>query len=66
MFGSLFLNKVADLSPATLLKKRLRQRCFPLNFAKLLSTRFLQKTFGRLLPCLTEVLQWLMYCETIQ
>ena len=26
---SLFLNKVADLTPETLLKKRLRHRCFP-------------------------------------
>ena len=29
---SLFFNKVAVLSPATLLKKRLWHRCFPLNF----------------------------------
>ena len=31
---SLFFNIVAALRPATLLKKRLRQRCFPVNFAK--------------------------------
>ena len=30
---SLFLNKVAVLKPATLLKKRLWSRCFPVNFA---------------------------------
>ena len=29
-----FLNKVVDLSPAYLLKKRLSDRCFPVNFAK--------------------------------
>ena len=29
-----FLSKVAGLRPATLLKKRLWDRCFPLNFAK--------------------------------
>ena len=30
----LLLNKVADRRPATLLKKRLWHRCFPVNFAK--------------------------------
>ena len=38
---SLFFNKVAGLTPATLLKKRLRHRCFPVNFEKLLRTPFL-------------------------
>ena len=33
---NLFLNKVAGLRPATLLKKRLWHRCFPINFAKFL------------------------------
>ena len=33
---SLFLNKVAGSTPATLLKKRLWHRCFPVNFAKFL------------------------------
>ena len=46
---SLFFNKVACLSPATLLKKRLRQRCFPVNFPKLLRT-----------PFYTEHLRWLL------
>ena len=41
---SLLFNKVADLSPATLLKRRLRHTCFPVNFAKFLITPFLQKT----------------------
>ena len=35
--------------PATLLKKRLWHRCFPVNFAKFLRTPFLQNTSGRLL-----------------
>ena len=35
---SLFFNKVAELRPATLLKKRLWHRCFPVNFAKFLRT----------------------------
>ena len=46
---SLFFNKVAGLRPATLLKKRLQYRCFPVNFVKFLRTPFLQKTSRRLL-----------------
>ena len=46
---SLFFNKVAGLRPATLLKKRLWHRCFPVNFAKFLRSPFLQNTSGRLL-----------------
>ena len=41
---SLFFNKVKGLRPATLFKKRLRHRCFPVNFAKFLRTSFLQNT----------------------
>ena len=37
---SLFFNKVAGLRPATLLKKRLRHKCFPVNFVKFLRTPF--------------------------
>ena len=46
---SLFFNKVADLRPATLLKKRLWHRCFPVNFAKFLRIPFLENTFELLL-----------------
>ena len=46
---TLFLNKVADLKPITLLKKRLWHRCFPVNFAKFLRT-----------PFLTEHIRWLL------
>ena len=38
---SLFFNKVAGLSPATLLKKRLWHRCFRVNFARFTRTPFL-------------------------
>ena len=38
-----FCDKVAA---ATLLKKRLWHRCFPVNFAKFLTTPFLQNTSG--------------------
>ena len=41
------------LLPATLLKKRLWHRCFPVNFAKFLRTHFLQKTF-RLLKFISQ------------
>ena len=37
---SLSFNKVAGLSPATLLKKRLWHGCFPVKFAKFLRTAF--------------------------
>ena len=40
LYQSLFFNKVAILSPATLLKKKLRRRCFPVNFAEFLRTPF--------------------------
>ena len=37
---SLFFNKVAGYRPATLLKKRLLYRCFPLNFCKISKNNF--------------------------
>ena len=44
---SLFFNEVAGLRPATLLRKRLWQRCFPVNFVNLRRTHFLiQNTSG--------------------
>ena len=43
---SLVFNKVAGLRPATLLKKRLRHRCFPVNFAKFLRTPFYRTPLG--------------------
>ena len=47
---SLFFNKVAGLRPATLLKKRLWHRCFPVNFVKFLRT-----------PFFIEHLWWLLF-----
>ena len=46
-----YLKKYIDrgLRPATLLKKRLWHRCFPVNFVKFLRTPFLQNASGRLL-----------------
>ena len=46
---SLFFNKVAGLTSATLLKKRRRDSCFPVNFVK----------FVRI-PLLKEQLRWLL------
>ena len=45
----LFSNKVAGLRPATLLKKILWHRCFPVNFVIFLRT-----------PFFTEHLRWLL------
>ena len=45
----LFFNKDAGLRPATLLKKSLWCRCFPVNFANFFRTPFLQNTSERLL-----------------
>ena len=49
LYQSLFFNKVAAPRPAVLLKKRLWQRCFPVNFVKFLGTPFLQNTTDWLL-----------------
>ena len=46
---SLFFNKVACLTPATLLKRRLWHRCFPLSFVKRSENAFF-----------TEHLWWLL------
>ena len=46
---SLFFNKVTGVRPATLLKERLWQRCFTVNFVKFLRTLHLQSTPGWLL-----------------
>ena len=43
---SLSFNKVTGLRPATLLKKRLWRRCFPVNFAKFLRTSFYRTPLG--------------------
>ena len=49
LWHSLFFNKVAGLMPATLLKKRLWHRCFPVNFVKFLRAPFLRNTSRLLL-----------------
>ena len=45
----LSFNKVAGLGPATLLKKRLWHRCFPVNFVKFLRIPFLTEHLWLLL-----------------
>ena len=47
---------VAGLRSATLLKRRLRHRCFPVNFIKFLRTPFLQNT-----NVLTFLIFYLLY-----
>ena len=57
----LFFSKVAGINPATLFKKTLRHRCFPVNFAKFLRVPFLPNTSGRrFLLKRTNVLQYLL------
>ena len=46
------------LRPATLLKKRLWHRCLAVNFAKFLTTPFLQNTSGRLFLCFMASSDW--------
>ena len=53
---SLFFDKVAGFRPATLLKKRLWQRCFPKNFVKFLRTPFLMKHLWWLLTTLITLI----------
>ena len=48
---SLFFNKFASLRSATLLKKRIWHRCFPVNFGKFSRRLLLQNTSRRLLLC---------------
>ena len=45
---SLFFSKIAELKPATLLKKRLWYRRFPVNFAKISKNTFFTVASGRL------------------
>ena len=40
---SFFFNKVASLRPATLLKKRLWHRCFPVDFGEISKNTFFTK-----------------------
>ena len=53
---SLFFNKVAGLRPATLLKKRLWHRCFPVNFAKFVRTPFIIEHLWWLLLNITRTI----------
>ena len=46
---NLFFNKVSDLRPATLFKKRLWHRCFPVKFAKFSRTPFMEHLWWLLL-----------------
>ena len=54
LYQSLFFNKVSF--PSTLLKRRLRHWCFPVNFAKFLRTPFYIEHLWWLL--LSVVLRW--------
>ena len=49
------LTNISGLRPATLLKKRLWHKCFPVNFAKFLRTPFLTEHFQWLLLQITNI-----------
>ena len=49
LYQSLLFDKVAGLSPATLLKKRLWHKCFLVNFANFLRRPFFREHFWWLL-----------------
>ena len=49
LYQNLFFSKVTVLRPATLSKRRLWHKCFPVNFSKFLRTPFLQNPSRRLL-----------------
>ena len=65
LWQTLFFNKVAGITPANLLKEKLCQRCFPVNFAKFLRTHFLQNTTGRLLLELFMTIRQRTYSQNI-
>ena len=62
---SRFFKKVPGLRPATLLKRRLWHRCFPVNFEKFLRTSFLQNTSGRVLISLVRYLNECLIKKTV-
>ena len=55
------LRQSPETRPATLLKKRLWRRCFPVNFAKFLRTPALQNTSWRLLQLIGSLFQSFRY-----
>ena len=57
---SLFLNKVSGLRTATLLKKKLWQRCFPVNYAKLFKSNFFIEQLWWLLLLIPTSLSFLV------
>ena len=62
---SLFFNKVAFKKPATLFKKRLWHRCFPVNFAKFLRTPILKNICKLLLRSHTYCRHWFLHASKI-
>ena len=53
-----FFNKIAGLRPASLLKKRLKHRCFTVNFEKFLKTPFFSEHLWWLLLNFADFFFW--------
>ena len=62
---SLFLIKLQAFSATTLLKTRLQLKCFPANITKFLRTSILKNICERLLLCLTDFSEQLVFREAI-
>ena len=63
---SLISNNIASLRSATLLKKRLRRRCFLVNFAIILKTLFLKEHLWWLLLDVPLLFNSLQYSVNLQ
>ena len=63
--GASFFNKVEGLTPATLLKKRLWHKCFPVNFAKFIRIPFLTQHLGLWLSKYSKTNRKLYFWEKI-
>ena len=59
-------NAYARLWPATLLKKILWQRCFPVNFAKILSTSFFIEHLWQLVPLIWTMIMIIAFVGWIR
>ena len=64
--SGIFIINLKHMRPATLLKKRLWLRNFPVNFAKFLKTPFLQNISGRLLLMVEEHLIFKCHLENLK
>ena len=63
LWRSLFFNKVVGIRPATLFKKRLWHKCFPMSFAKFLRTPFVTEDFWWLVQTTVNICLFLVQIQ---